>query len=46
MIKEIKGNTKWEHYVDSFIVRIPDNIIDLLVLENNQKLLITIQGDQ
>jgi len=36
MIKEVKGNTKLEHYGDSFIARIPDNIIDLLVLENNQ----------
>ena len=45
MIKEIKGNTKLEHYGDSFIARIPDNIIDLLVLENNQKFLISIQGE-
>ena len=43
MIKEIKGNTKLEHYGDSFIVRIPDNIIDFLVLENNQKFLISTQ---
>lgn len=45
MIKEVKGNTKLEHYGDSFIARIPDNIIDLLVLENNQKFLISIQGE-
>lgn len=45
MIKEIKGNTKLEHYGDSFIVRIPDNIIDFLVLENNQKFLISTQGE-
>ena len=45
MIKEIKGNTKQEHYGDSFIVRIPDDIIDLLILENNQKFLISIQGE-
>lgn len=45
MIKEIKGNTKLEGYGDSFIARIPDNIIDLLVLENNQKFLISIQGE-
>lgn len=45
MIKEVKGNTKLEHYGDSFIARIPDNIIDLLVLENNQKFSISIQGE-
>ena len=45
MIKEIKGNTKLQHYGNSFIARIPDNIIDLLVLENNQKFLISIQGE-
>ena len=45
MIKEIKGNAKLEHYGDSFIARIPNNIIDLLVLENNQKFLISIQGE-
>lgn len=45
MIKEIKGNTKLQHYGDSFIARIPYNIIDLLVLENNQKFLISIQGE-
>ena len=45
MIKEVKGNTKLEHYGDSFIARIPDNMIDLLVLENNQKFLISIQGE-
>ena len=45
MIEEIKGYTNLEQHEDSFIVRIPDNIIDLLVLENNQKLLITIQGE-
>ena len=45
MIKEIKGNTKLEHYGDSFIARIPDNMIDLLVLENNQKFLIFTQGE-
>ena len=45
IIKEIKGNTKLEHYGDSFIVRIPDNIIDFLVLENNQKFLISTQGE-
>ena len=45
IIKEIKGNTKLEHYGDSFIVIIPDNIIDFLVLENNQKFLISTQGE-
>ena len=45
IIKEIKGNTKLEHYGDSFIARIPDNMIDLLVLENNQKFLISTQGE-
>ena len=45
MIKEIKGNTKLEHYGDSFIAIIPDNMIDLLVLENNQKFLISTQGE-
>ena len=34
-----------EQYEDSFIVRIPDNIIDLLVLDNNQRFLISVQGD-
>ena len=45
MIKEVKGNTKLEHYGDSFIARIPDNIIDLLVLDKNQRLLISVQGE-
>lgn len=45
MIKEIKGYTNLEQHEDSFIARIPDNIIDLLVLENNQKCLISIQGE-
>ena len=45
MIKEIKGYTNLEQHEDSFIVRIPDNIIDLLVLENYQKFLISIQGE-
>jgi len=45
MIKEVKGNTKLEHYGDSFIARIPDNIIDLLVLDNNQRFLISVQGE-
>ena len=34
-----------EQYEDSFIVRIPDNIIDLLVLDNNQRFLISVQGE-
>lgn len=45
MIKEIKGYTNLEQYEDSFIVRIPDNIIDLLVLDNNQRFLISVQGE-
>lgn len=45
MIKEIKGYTNLEQHEDSFIVRIPDNIIDLLVLDNNQRFLISVQGD-
>lgn len=34
-----------EQHEDSFIVRIPDNIIDLLVLDNNQRFLISVQGE-
>ena len=34
-----------EQYEDSFIVRILDNIIDLLVLDNNQRFLISVQGE-
>ncbi len=34
-----------EQYEDLFIVRIPDNIIDLLVLDNNQRFLISVQGE-
>ena len=34
-----------EQYEDAFIVRIPDNIIDLLVLDNNQRFLISVQGE-
>lgn len=45
MIKEIKGYTNLEQHEDSFIVRIPDNIIDLLVLDNNQRFLISVQGE-
>ena len=45
MIKEIKGYTNLEQYEDSFIVRIPDNIIDWLVLDNNQRFLISVQGE-
>lgn len=45
MIKEIKGYANLEQHEESFMVRIPDNIIDLLVLDKNQKFLITIQGE-
>lgn len=45
MIKRIKGYTNLEQYEDSFIVRIPDNIIDLWALENNQRFLVLVQGE-
>ena len=45
MIKEIKGYTHLEQYEDTLIARIPDNIIDLLALENNQRFLISVQGE-
>ena len=45
MIKEIKGYTNLEQHKESFIVRIPGNIIDLLVLDKNQRLLISVQGE-
>ena len=42
---EIKGYTNLQQYRDSFIVKIPDNILDLLVLDNNQRFLISVQGE-
>lgn len=45
MIKEIKGYANLEQHEESFMVRIPDNIIDLLVLDKNQRLLISVQGE-
>lgn len=45
MIKEIKRYTHLEQYEDTLIVRIPDNIIDLLAVKNNQRFLISVQGE-